>query len=134
VRSGIAREFFTRSQIATGNLPHTSIATRYEHSASAYGGWYVMAVPPPFLSPYPETTTEHYSPYNYNTHVPLLFFGLPFQAGTYRTHAEPTDIAVTLSSLLGINKPTHAVGRVLTEALAPASALAPTTPEKPNER
>jgi hypothetical protein len=29
------------------------------------------------------------------------------------------DLAATLASLLGINAPTHAVGRVLTEALAP---------------
>jgi hypothetical protein len=28
-------------------------------------------------------------------------------------------MAVTFASLLGINAPTHAVGRVLTEALAP---------------
>jgi len=125
MRSGIARNYFTKLQLATGDAPHTAIARKYEHSYTPYGGWYVMAVPPPFLSPYPETTIEHYSPYSYNTHVPLLFFGLPFQPGNYRTHAEPIDLAVTLSSLLGINKPTHATGRVLTEALAPQQAAAP---------
>jgi hypothetical protein len=52
--------------------------------------------------------------------VPLSFFGLPFQPGTYRTHAEPVDLAPTLASLLGINAPTHSIGRVLTEALNPA--------------
>jgi len=31
-------------------------------------------------------------------------------------------MAATLASLLGINAPTHAVGRVLTEALAPHHA------------
>jgi hypothetical protein len=49
--------------------------------------------------------------------VPLAFYGLPFQTGTYRDKTEPVDLAVTLASLLGINAPTHAVGRVLTEAL-----------------
>jgi hypothetical protein len=63
--------------------------------------------------------TDHASPYTYDTHVPLAFYGLPFRAGTYRTHSEPVDLAVTLASLLGINAPTHAVGRVLTEALVP---------------
>ena len=63
--------------------------------------------------------TDHASPYTYDTHVPLAFYGLPFQAGTYRTHAEPVDLAATLASLLGINAPSHAIGRVLTEALAP---------------
>jgi hypothetical protein len=49
--------------------------------------------------------------------VPLAFYGLAFQPGTYRTHSEPVDLAVTLASLLGINAPTHATGRVLIEAI-----------------
>ena len=67
----------------------------------------------------PGKGTDHTSPYTYDTHVPLAFYGLPFQAGTYRTNTEPVDMAATLASLLGINAPTHSVGRVLTEALAP---------------
>src|SRR5262249_32977640 len=83
------------------------------------GGWYVMAVPPPFTIGQ-EAGTTHGSPYSYDTHVPLAFYGLPFQPGTYRKSVEPIDLAPTLASLLGINAPTHAVGRVLIEALAPA--------------
>jgi hypothetical protein len=67
-----------------------------------------------------ETGTDHGSPYNYDTHVPLAFYGIPFQPGVHHSHAEPVDLAVTLSSLLGINAPASAIGRVLTEALAPA--------------
>jgi hypothetical protein len=51
------------------------------------------------------------------------------------------DLAVTLASLLGINAPTHAIGRVLTEALAPVhradSSSRPNVkghPAKPSER
>jgi arylsulfatase A-like enzyme len=86
-----------------------------------------MGVPAPFVIPYAKDT-DHYSPYNYDAHVPLIFYGLPFQPGTYRTHAEPVDLAATLASLLGINKPSHAVGRVLTEALAPVEAKSATSP------
>ena len=75
---------------------------------------------PDFYNVGPSKGTDHTSPYNYDTHVPLAFYGLPFQPGTYRTNAEPVDLAATLASLLGINAPTHAVGRVLTEALAPS--------------
>jgi len=91
------------------------------NSYSPEGSWYVMGVP----APYTVGTlkgTDHASPYTYDTHVPLAFYGLPFQPGAYRTHAEPVDLAVTFASLLGINAPTHAVGRVLTEALAPHHA------------
>jgi hypothetical protein len=61
--------------------------------------------------------TDHAMPYNYDVHVPLAFYGLPFQPGVYRGACEPVDMAVTLSNLLGINSPSAAVGRVLTEAL-----------------
>ncbi len=63
--------------------------------------------------------TDHATPFSYDTHVPLAFYGLAFQPGIYRTHAEPVDLAVTLASLLGINAPAQATGRVLTEALPP---------------
>jgi arylsulfatase A-like enzyme len=68
----------------------------------------------------PAHGTDHASPYTYDTHVPLAFYGLAFRSGTYRTHAEPVDMAATLASLLGVNAPTASVGRVLTEELAPA--------------
>ena len=110
------RGYYTRTQLARGDVPNTEVGLKYLHSYSAHGGWYVMGVPAPFTVGVPEGT-DHTSPYSYDTHVPLAFYGLPFQPGTYRTHAEPVDLAVTFASLLGINSPTHAIGRVLTEAL-----------------
>jgi predicted AlkP superfamily pyrophosphatase or phosphodiesterase len=113
------RGYYTRSQLARGEVPNTEAGLRFEHSYSPLGGWYVLAVLPPYAEG-GETGAEHGASYSYDTHVPLAFYGIPFQPGTYRTHAEPVDLAVTLASLLGINAPTHAIGRVLTEALTPA--------------
>jgi predicted AlkP superfamily pyrophosphatase or phosphodiesterase len=113
------RGYYTRSQLAEGKVPNTETGLKYQHSYSPLGGWYVIGVPAPF-SVAVETGTDHGTPYTYDTHVPLGFYGLPFQSGIYRTRVEPVDLAVTLASLLGINAPTHAIGRVLTEALAPA--------------
>jgi len=110
--------YYTRAQLARGDAPHTDFGTKYLHSYSPHGGWYVIGVPAPFVVDFPNGT-DHATPYRYDTHVPLAFYGLPFQPGTYRAPAEPVDLAVTLASLLGINAPTHSVGRVLTEALAP---------------
>ena len=112
------RGYFTRWQLAQGTVPDTELGRKFLHSYSPEGGWYVMGVPVPFTVGSTKGT-DHASPYTYDTHVPLAFYGLPFQLGAYHTHAEPVDLAVTLSSLLGINAPTHATGRVLTEALAP---------------
>src|ERR1035437_8500670 len=111
--------YFTKSQLGRGEIPATEIGRRYAHSYSPEGGWYVMGVPIPFNV---GTTkgTDHATPFSYDTHVPLAFYGLAFQPGIYRTHAEPVDLAVTLASLLGINAPAKATGRVVTEALPPA--------------
>jgi hypothetical protein len=113
------RSYYTRSQLERGDAPNTELGLKYLHSYSPLGGWYVLGVPPPFAIGF-VGGTDHATPYNYDTHVPLVFYGLPFQAGTYRTHAEPVDLAATLASLLGINAPTHSIGRVLTEMLVPA--------------
>jgi hypothetical protein len=113
-----SRSYYTKSQLAGGEVPDTALGRKYLNSYSPEGSWYVMGIPDIYTVG-PGRGTDHTSPYTYDTHVPLAFYGLPFQPGTYRTSVEPVDLAVTLASLLGINAPTHAVGRVLTEALAP---------------
>ena len=80
----------------------------------------MLGVPQPFAVSI-RNQTDHATPYTYDTHVPMAFYGLAFQPGAYRSHCETVDMAATLASLLGINAPTHAVGRVLREALTPAS-------------
>jgi predicted AlkP superfamily pyrophosphatase or phosphodiesterase len=109
--------YFTKSELARGQVPNTELGRRYAHSYSPEGGWYVLGVPKPFQVGI-TVGTDHATPFSYDTHVPLALYGLAFQPGVYRTHAEPTDLAVTLASLLGINAPAQATGRVLTEALA----------------
>jgi hypothetical protein len=112
------RDYYTKSQLAVGEVLNTVLGRKYLNSYSPLGSWYVLGVPD--IYSVGAKGTDHVSPYTYDTHVPLAFYGLPFQAGIYRTSAEPIDMAATLASLLGINAPTHSVGRVLTEALAPA--------------
>ncbi len=111
------RGFYTKSQLAEGEVPDTELGRKYLNSYSPEGSWYVMGVPD-IYSVGSAKGTDHASPYNYDTHVPLALYGLPFIAGTYRGKTEPVDMVATLASLLGINAPTHAVGRVLTEAVA----------------
>jgi hypothetical protein len=117
-QSGL-RDYYTKSQLAAGEVPNTALGRKYLNSYSPEGSWFVMGVPDIYTVGGAKGT-DHTSPYNYDTHVPLVFYGLPFQPGTYRTNTEPVDLAATLASLLGINAPTHSVGRVLIEALAPS--------------
>lgn len=113
---------FVRSRVdlADGNIPATEFGRLIAHSYTANGGWYVMVVPTAYQMEYLNgIQTTHFSPWSYDRHVPLGFFGTAFIPGYYREPVAPVDIAATLASLLGVNQPSASVGHVLTFALRP---------------
>jgi predicted AlkP superfamily pyrophosphatase or phosphodiesterase len=110
--------YYTKSQLAEGNVPPNDSGRKYLNSYTPRAGWFVLGVPE-IYNVGSTKGTDHASPYTYDTHVPLAFYGFPFQPGVYRAKSEPVDMVATLASLLGINAPTNAVGRVLNEAIAP---------------
>ena len=74
------------------------------------------------LSPYllPEAQpvgTTHGSPWEYDTHVPLVWFAAGIRAGTYDGNVSVADLAPTLSALLDVPAPSASQGRVLSEML-----------------
>ncbi len=61
----------------------------------------------------------HGSPWEYDTHVPLLFHGSPFiRSGAWNERVTQQDVAPTLAALLGTAPPATAVGQPLRQALA----------------
>ncbi|HEV3333656.1 MAG TPA: alkaline phosphatase family protein [Bryobacteraceae bacterium] len=61
--------------------------------------------------------TTHFTPYNYDTHVPVIFFGAGVKPGWRSNHIQVNDIAPTLAALMDVELPSGAFGRVLTEML-----------------
>lgn len=59
------------------------------------------------------TGTDHHSGFNYDTHVPLLFFGKGIKKGQTLQRTHITDIAPTISALLGISFPNASIGEPL---------------------
>jgi predicted AlkP superfamily pyrophosphatase or phosphodiesterase len=59
--------------------------------------------------------TTHFSPYAYDNHVPVVFFGMGVKAGTYRRNITVNDIAPTLAAAMGVEIPSGAFGNVLPE-------------------
>ena len=112
------RHAYTKTELREGKVPNTPEGRIISNSYSPNGGWYVMLTPGMYAQG-SASGTNHYTPYSYDRHVPLAFFGAPFLPGTYHELVEPVDIAVTLASLLRVNRPSAAVGRVLTVALKP---------------
>ena len=62
---------------------------------------------------YSKTGSTHGSGLNYDTHVPLLFFGKGINQGHTYKKTEISDIAPTISAMLGISFPNGAIGRPL---------------------
>jgi arylsulfatase A-like enzyme len=61
--------------------------------------------------------TTHGTPYDYDNHIPVIFFGPGVKPGGYYEKIAMNDIAPTLSAVLGIETPSGSIGRVLTEII-----------------
>ena len=73
----------------------------------------VILVDDPAYISYGKTGSTHGSGLNYDTHVPLLLFGKGIKQGQTFKKTEITDIAPTISALLGISFPNFAIGQPL---------------------
>ena len=63
------------------------------------------------------TGTTHGSPFQYDTHIPLLWYGWGIKKGKTNRETHMTDIAPTLAALLHIQAPSGSVGQVIEEVL-----------------
>jgi hypothetical protein len=126
LRPATLRRVYTKVQIAAGDVPNTEEGQMILHSYTTNGGWWVMVSPGMYqMSGHESSGTTHFSPYSYDRHVPLAFFGAPFVAGTYLERTAPVDIAATFAALLRVNQPSACVGRVVTEALKLSGSATP---------
>ncbi len=69
----------------------------------------------PHYSDYLLTGADHGSPYNYDIHIPLLWFGKNVPRGETFRKVFMTDIAPTVAAMLRIQRPDAAFGDVLQE-------------------
>jgi arylsulfatase A-like enzyme len=75
----------------------------------------VLALEPGWFSSGSIQGTTHGSPYNYDTHVPILFYGKGIKKGTSVRYHAITSIAPTLSMMLNIPLPSGCTGKPIEE-------------------
>lgn len=63
--------------------------------------------------------TGHGSPYDYDSHVPLIFYGSGIHAGVYGDRVGISDVAPTLAAILQVETPSGNVGHILKQVAAP---------------
>jgi predicted AlkP superfamily pyrophosphatase or phosphodiesterase len=115
--SGVAN-YFTRTQLSEGRVPPGPVARRVMNGFNRkYAGDVWLITRPYWFFQEGDVATTHGSPYNYDTHVPVILFGANVRPGRYNADCSPSDIAPTIAALLGIEPPSNRTGRVLVEAL-----------------
>lgn len=72
----------------------------------------IFVYEPGYIS-YPNTGSTHGSSFNYDTHVPLIFYGKGIKQGSTYIRTQIMDIAPTMSALLGISFPNASTGNIL---------------------
>jgi predicted AlkP superfamily pyrophosphatase or phosphodiesterase len=108
---------FTSDQLTAGRAMDDAIGRRVQNGFnSVRGGDLVIILEPYWI--YGAKGTTHGTPYNYDTHVPIIFMGAGVKAGRYNQRAAPNDIAPTLATMLDVEIPSGSSGRVLDEMLA----------------
>ena len=109
---------FTRTQLMTGSLPNSLLARKAANSFNSKRSGDVLLVFVPFAVPSSSATgTTHGTPWNYDTQVPLIFWGSAFKPGFYAIECQPTDLVATLAARLGLTQPSGTQGTPLASAL-----------------
>lgn len=84
---------------------------------SKRSGDVIMVLEPGWYGAWRVQGTTHGSPYSYDTHVPVIFFGNGVKKGSSSRYHRITDIAPTISSLLNIRFPNGCTGQPVEELL-----------------
>lgn len=109
-------QVYTATEMRTNNytegIPYL-LQKGFNHKKS---GNLLLVFDPAYIS-YGTTGSTHGSTFNYDTHVPLLFYGFGFNKGETVKRTEITDIAPTISAMLGIDFPNGAIGNPIPQVL-----------------
>jgi hypothetical protein len=106
---------YTRDELIAGAGSDMVARAAVTGFSQARSGDVVVVQEPYYL--FGNSGTSHSTPWGYDTHVPVIFYGAGVKAGSYAREIAVNDIAPTLSSLLGIEPPSGSSGRVLPEII-----------------
>ncbi len=107
---------FTRTELQKGNYSK-GIGSLVENGFNQKRSGDVVIVMDPAVISYGQKGSTHGTGLNYDTHVPLLFFGKGIKHGSTLTKTRIVDIAPTMAALLGISFPNGATGKPLVDVL-----------------
>ena len=102
----------------TPNVPiNDAITRRWVHQFPATSNVELVITLTPFSIFSEGSVASHGSPYDYDTHVPLIFSGPWFASGRHREFVRTVDLAPTLAEIVGVKPSEKLDGVVLRRAL-----------------
>lgn len=107
---------FTNAQLRNGGILEDPVGVAVRNGFYASRSPELIFVPQPYWV-VAATGTGHATPFDYDTHVPLIFLGPGIAAGRYNRNVAVNDAAPTLATLLEVETPSGSVGSVLAEIL-----------------
>jgi len=105
---------YTGDQIQRGAMQADTISTAVTNNYFNGRSSNLIIIPEGYFL-FEATGTSHGTPYNYDSHVPVIFMGAGIKKGHYYQRIAPNDIAPTLAAIVGVQEPSGSVGRVLQE-------------------
>lgn len=99
-----------------GDTINNSLARRWAHQFPAQSNVELVITLTPF-SIFSGIVATHGSPYDYDTHVPLIFYGPWFKPGRYSEFVRTVDLAPTLAEIVRVKPGEKVDGVVLRRAL-----------------
>jgi predicted AlkP superfamily pyrophosphatase or phosphodiesterase len=99
-----------------GDTINDAITRRWVHQFPAQSNVQLVVTLTPF-SIFSGLVATHGSPYDYDSHVPLIFFGPWFAPGRYPEFVRTVDLAPTLAAVAGVKPAERIDGVVLRHAL-----------------
>lgn len=106
---------YTREQLLSGQVLEDYISVSVRNGFYRQRSGDLFVIPEAYYIFDRPPGTSHGTPFNYDTHVPIVFMGPGIKPGEYYAHIAVNDIAPTLAAILGIEEPSGSVGRVLNE-------------------
>jgi Type I phosphodiesterase / nucleotide pyrophosphatase len=106
---------YTREQIMNGETGSDISGRDVANGFFPARGADVVVIQEPYWLFGGTSGTSHGTPFGYDTHVPVIFMGPGIKPGKYFDSVTVNDIAPTLATLLSLEIPSGAAGRVLAE-------------------
>ena len=107
---------YTRDELVRGEVQRDAIGEKVVRSFNARRSGDLEII----LDPYwirGATGTTHGTPYEYDSHIPVIFMGPGVKPGRYARQIVLNDVAPTLATMLDVETPSGSVGRPLFEIM-----------------